>query len=395
MMRFFWTTALLFLLFPFVLPAQGIAFEQGLDWKGLLAKAKTENKLVFVDAFTTWCGPCKMMAKNVFPDKEVGEYFNAHFVNAKIDMEKGEGPMIAKQYSVRAYPTYLFVNGDGELVHTGLGYMPSPDFLNLARAAGDPNRQFQPMKKRWEKGERSAAFLYAFTDQVAQNDPFNIDLLKEVTEAYLSTQSDWLTPDNVSYLLQYAMFPDSKGFRYLLDHRAQVNAVAGQGAAESTIHQVIVNDIYTRFPSTETEMPIEEIKAYANTTYPVPFADQIISELELNFLAMQNDWKKYTEHAIAHIDRFGKDDYMSLNQIAWSFYENIDKKSALKKALNWALRSVELHSEYFNNDTVAALYYKLGNKNEARVYAEKAIALAKATQQDFSPTEALLQKINQ
>lgn len=100
--------------------AAGIQFETG-TWAEILAKAKQQNKYVFVDAYTTWCGPCKWMDKNVFPTAEAGEYFNKNFVNAKIDMEKGEGLEIAKTYSVQAYPTYLYVDGDGNLVHRVVG----------------------------------------------------------------------------------------------------------------------------------------------------------------------------------------------------------------------------------------------------------------------------------
>lgn len=378
---------------PALLSAQGIEFQHDLAWKELLAKAKESNKVIFVDAFTTWCGPCKMMAKNVFPDKEVGEYFNATFVNAKIDMEKGEGPDIAQKYGVRAYPTYLFVNGEGELVHSGLGYMPATDFLTLARAAGDPTKQYSPMKKKWEKGERSAQFLYDFTDQVSQNEPYNTDLLKEVTNAYVNTQKDLLTSDNAAYLVRYISFPDSKGFQYILEHAAQLDEVLGKGTAEGTINQVIVNDIFTRYPPTDGDIAFDDISTYAKQKYPAQYADKIISELKLNYLMTQNDLKAYADHAISHVEKYGKEDAMLLNQVAWSFYENIDKKGLLKKALSWAMHSVELEDAYFNNDTVAALYYKLGKMKEAKAFAEKAIDLAKATGQDYSATQEMLDKI--
>jgi len=88
---------------------EGIQFFQG-SWNEALAKAKAENKLIFVDIYTSWCGPCKLMAKDIFPLRSVGEKFNKNFINYKIDAEKGEGIMVAKTYKVNAYPTYLFVN---------------------------------------------------------------------------------------------------------------------------------------------------------------------------------------------------------------------------------------------------------------------------------------------
>src|ERR1035437_544252 len=76
-----------------------IKFEQG-TWDEIKAKAKAENKFIFMDAFTSWCGPCKWMAKNVFTNDTAAKYYNATYINAAFDMEKGEGLKIAEQYDV-------------------------------------------------------------------------------------------------------------------------------------------------------------------------------------------------------------------------------------------------------------------------------------------------------
>src|SRR5688500_13575445 len=81
--------------------AQGIQFDQG-SWADIKAKAKAEKKPIFVDAYTTWCGPCKKMAKEVFTQEAIGSYFNSTFINYQMDMEKGEGIEFAKQWEVNA-----------------------------------------------------------------------------------------------------------------------------------------------------------------------------------------------------------------------------------------------------------------------------------------------------
>ena len=101
--------------------AEGITFIHE-NVSEALNKAKTENKLVFVDAYTTWCGPCKMMVKNTFPDADVASLFNTKFVNLKMDMEKGDGVDMAKRYEIAAYPTLLFLDGEGQLIHKAIGY---------------------------------------------------------------------------------------------------------------------------------------------------------------------------------------------------------------------------------------------------------------------------------
>lgn len=98
----------------------GISFEQG-DWQAVLDLARQENKPIFLDVYTSWCGPCKMMANKVFTQQEAGDYFNANFINYKIDAEKGEGVAIAKKYQVNSYPTCLFLTSEGKIVSSFVG----------------------------------------------------------------------------------------------------------------------------------------------------------------------------------------------------------------------------------------------------------------------------------
>lgn len=112
----------------------GINFFQG-TWAEALAAAKKQKKLIFVDAYAVWCGPCKYMSNNVFPDKAVGEFFNKNFINYKFDMEKGEGPEFARKYQVGAYPTLLFIDAAGEVTYRQMGARDVPGFIKLGEEA--------------------------------------------------------------------------------------------------------------------------------------------------------------------------------------------------------------------------------------------------------------------
>ena len=125
----------LILLFSLTLPAaaqegEGIRFFHG-TWEEALQKAKQENKMIFVDCYTVWCGPCAYMAKNVFTLKEVGDFFNEHFVNVQVDMEKGEGRDLAKRFNVTAYPTLLILDNEGNLRHRITGTRSPREFVDL------------------------------------------------------------------------------------------------------------------------------------------------------------------------------------------------------------------------------------------------------------------------
>jgi thioredoxin 1 len=87
-----------------------------------IKQAQASGKIIFIDVHTSWCGPCKEMAKTTFTDSEVGDVFNQRFINLKIDAEQDEdGPTISRTYSVAAYPTLLFINGEGKLVKKLVG----------------------------------------------------------------------------------------------------------------------------------------------------------------------------------------------------------------------------------------------------------------------------------
>lgn len=113
----------------------------GIDFsKVTLEKAKKEasktGKLIFIDAYTDWCGPCKRMAATTFQDPELGKFFNKNFVNLKVEMEKdADRTEIAKRYRVRAYPTMLIIDGDGNLVKSVIGFKTKDQLMAIAESA--------------------------------------------------------------------------------------------------------------------------------------------------------------------------------------------------------------------------------------------------------------------
>ena len=113
---------------------EGLVFFKG-TWQETLEKAEKEDKLIFLDAYASWCGPCKAMQQNVFPIQKVGEFYNANFINVKIDMEKGEGPALSAKYGVRAYPSLFFIDSDGQVVKSALGYQNVNKLLKLGEDA--------------------------------------------------------------------------------------------------------------------------------------------------------------------------------------------------------------------------------------------------------------------
>lgn len=142
---------------------EGIRFFEG-SWEEALQKAQKENKLIFVDCYTDWCGNCINMARKTFPLKKVGDFFNKHFICIKSNSEK-EGKAIAERYGVMSYPTFLFVNGEGILVHNHVGDPRNPDlFIGVGQKALE--LRGHGYEERFVKGERKKAFLIEYINNL-------------------------------------------------------------------------------------------------------------------------------------------------------------------------------------------------------------------------------------
>ena len=149
---------------PTLALAGGIQFFEG-SFDEALARAEEEDKHVFVDVYATWCGPCKVMDAVVFPRDDVGEHYNANFINLKLDAEDESinGPAISERYDVGAYPTYLYLNPDGSVVGRALGALPASLFVQVAeQLTGGLESGFAELEARYEQGERDPEFVQAY-----------------------------------------------------------------------------------------------------------------------------------------------------------------------------------------------------------------------------------------
>ena len=114
-------------------------------------KARQEKKDLFVDFYADWCGPCKAMASEVFPDAKVGEYFNAHFVCVQVDVEAKENKELAKKYNVTALPTMAFIGRDGKELRRVQGAVPPDALIKEARIATGEELSFEQLYEQYKK----------------------------------------------------------------------------------------------------------------------------------------------------------------------------------------------------------------------------------------------------
>jgi thioredoxin-related protein len=110
----------------------GIAFHQG-TWDEALKLSRKEGKPIFLDISASWCGPCKKLKEHTFPNEEVGEFYNANFINVAVDGEKGEGVVLARKYKIQGYPSLIYIDSNGQLIAQTAGYRNPKQLIDIGK----------------------------------------------------------------------------------------------------------------------------------------------------------------------------------------------------------------------------------------------------------------------
>lgn len=366
---------------------------QDLPFKNLVAKAKKENKLVFIDAYAAWCGPCKMMEKNVFNKKSVGDFYNKNFVNARIDMEKGEGREIAQKFGVRSYPTYLFLNGDGELVSQNYGYMEEGIFLAMAQDINSPNNKKGSLKERFANGEKEKDFLINI---MKLNSSADYEFAKQASERYFSNRkkTDEFTKDDVGLLLYFLKSTEDLNYKTFASQKADIIKFLPEENYNEFNNQLILAKVVQESIDEKAKKINDDY--FLKTAEPLVGKEAAILKLNQTKLAYYEQNANFPEYEKAALEYYKNADSFEPNELlkaAWIFSDNIKTQSSLKKAAEWAEKSVMRGETPENTYILAKIYYSLGSKDLAKNFAELSKNMAIQSGKDANLATELLSKI--
>ena len=221
--------------------AQGMTFEpEGTTLEQASAKAKAENKLIFLDCFTSWCGPCKKMARDVFPQEQVGAFMNPRYVNLKIDMESAYGAPLAKKLQIQAYPTFVIFNANAEEIGRFVGGCAAEDFIKNVEEKSKDNSSAE-LQKRWQSGDRDPEFLKTYLATL--NASYKGNEANDVAEAILDPQVETFASDSTLSMIfmRNITNPFSKAFTYTAKHPEALKATLGDMPVDMKIRNVLNN----------------------------------------------------------------------------------------------------------------------------------------------------------
>jgi thiol-disulfide isomerase/thioredoxin len=376
------------LIFVSLIQGQGIDFFHG-TFAEAVEKAKKEDKLVFMDAFAEWCGPCKRMAATVFKEEKVGNFFNQNFVNVKMDMEKGEGQALSGRFNVSAYPTLLFINGKGELVQAGVGGLMSEEFLNLAKNALSKADNAKDLEKEYVSGKREPDFMVRYVRSLNRSGKSSLKVVND----FLQKNPDFNHAAVLKVIYEGTTQADSKVFDLLLKHSTKIKALYSDAMFQSKIETACLKTLENA-KQFKSEALLQEAKNKFKQNVPEKY-DAFEVEADIEYYQTVGEVKPYLKACNTCAKKVAKNDANQLYQLAKRMETAFPKdKTVLTQAEKYASKAAENGGLVHYYYTYSTILLKNNKKKDALTAANKALELAKASQpQSIQGVENLILQI--
>jgi thioredoxin-related protein len=388
----------------------GIKWMDNLNWQQVLKKAKKEKKYIFVDCFTTWCGPCKKMDKEVYDNDSVGELLNAKFISVKVQMDSTKGDndftrswyKTAKEmgtaYRVTEYPTFLFFSPDGEVVYKDLGYKAPDQFMQVAQNALTPSKQYYALVRAYKKGRKdyiNMPNLITMAKQLGDTSNY-LPLLTDYYAYLQSLDKDKLyTKENIEFIASTINKSSQLPFRMFYPDGSDVDKVMKkEGYAKTVVDHIIFKEKANPFLSAaegKTEPDWNILYNNIAKDYKADYADRTVLDAKMRWYWFYQNMLKYASTLNDKMEKYGSDttsygEDFKLNNQAFLIWEKINEVKELKRIIGWMAgvvrrgeKATGFYSEYWPLyiDTYANLLYKIGETQEAFKWQELAVGKAR------------------
>lgn len=359
----------------------GIIFKE-LNWKEAISIAKKENKIIFIDCYTSWCGPCKMLANTTFKENSVGEFFNKNFICLKMDMEKGEGINIGKKYNVKAFPTLLFIDFNENLKHRIVGYQTSEKLIEEGSIALNDKENLNTYIKEYENGNRSTDFMNKFILklQKAGIPKMQAKVASEIINSF--NEQEYLSRkcwDLYSYNITNPLSPEfqkfynkRRWFEQIID-KDTVNAYINYVMSSKANSYLWIRSRNGKFNEDEYNNYIDFIKKSNYIKAPEYLATMYTAKTIIanNFEGMINEMKKAFHYCI-----FQEDSKLSYINVCFNQLIETHQTQLIEKCIPWIDEIInEQNIGYFKSEYMlvkARLLEGIGKKKEAQILKDEA-----------------------
>ncbi len=354
-----------------------------------IAASKAEKKPIFLHAYASWCHYCEFMADSVYTDPEVAAYYNKNFICIKMDMEK-EGRELNKKLRVHNFPTHVFFDyNDAVMMHRSAGRKYKAEFLQLGKDAQDTTKQLRTFERKYFNKTANIEEISTYMKLLEK-----AGLDNQITiNAYLIGLSDKDLLRYENWRIIYDMFKEVEmtAFQKIMSLRAEYAKIYTADSIDNKIISLYNGALMQRVQKLDTMGYNAMVEKLGKSG--LDLSEKIIAYASLNRCKMKSDWKNYQLEAVPFIEKYCKNDYRRLNEVAYNFYERVNDKELLAKAETWAQSAVSILDNVKNNHTLSGIYFKLGKKEAALAACKHTIELAKKNGIDYKQSTLLLEKI--
>lgn len=317
-----------------VISAQGVVFIH--DIEEAINIAKKENKLVFVDFYTSWCGPCKHLAKNIFPQKKVGSFFNSHFVNCKIQCDdNGKGKLLGDKYEIHAYPTLMLIDCNGEIVHSMAGAPSVDGLIEFVEQGIDPEKNLKSVVKKYEDGNRDKEFLeyyFNFLMESRRNKKAKADFTSYFKTLKKADKiSSWVFNLSNKLLMEVG----SEVFSYIEKNREKYFKISGEKSINDYIKASYRVQLLNTYNSDKQQYEISK-KAFIKKQYA--FCDEVCDYVEIYGLVyskIKNKKDLFANKVDAFIKKYCRENKTPIRGFVHTYGNFIWGKDAGLIAIKW------------------------------------------------------------
>lgn len=263
--------------------------------------AKAEGKLIFVDFYTQWCGPCKRMAATVFPQKEIGDYLNPNYVCLKLDAE-AEGAELAKTVGVKAYPTFMVFDADGNELGSFAGMKQGQEFITAVEMCKNPDLTPERIQARYSAGERTPELVRAYAINIVESSRDYMAAMKQaggVIDEYFASLTDQQKFDPANHFLYdtYTTGFTSPRIQYVINNRAKFDA-SKKDAIDKIVkdqHEYEAQRYFTTNSITD-QASREEFAKFKKSAEKLGFATEYANQLIFAEIHGNTDLKGYVTY---------------------------------------------------------------------------------------------------
>ncbi|MBU1820247.1 MAG: thioredoxin family protein [Bacteroidetes bacterium] len=365
-----------------------INFEKA-SWDKIKAKAKAEKKLIFVDVYTTWCGPCKMLDSQVFSNRELGHRMNAFFVSYKADAES-HGRSLAAQFGVNAYPTGLFLDADGNLLHKFIGFKPVPEFANEANVAiqtTENGQLFTLYETAFEQGNRTPELVYTYLKFRRVYGLPTHDLLETVLKKM--PQDSLLLPHWQQTVIENTQWAEGRGFAWLLTQKQRPNL-------KNKLEFIISNTVQKAHEEKDRKL-FQNTLPYLDSIQAPEVARELKTRYTMSFASVTKSYDQLADAAEQYLEQeiipvlaansreTSPETYQKaidqLTNVCWMYSEYV-KKDRLTKVCDCVAKVIEKEKNPVLLSHYASLLYKQGDYDSALAAQTQAVELARGANHD-------------